>query len=214
MSDPIPTVLGRDSPLANQVEPLVERADVLRGGVVSELDRLDRRLADLRRRAEQAVEEAEQRADEIREQAREEGRREGLEECMEHLAAARAEYDRLCRRAEQDMVKLAFHIARRLLDHVIEIEPEVVRNIVGEALTAARGRDDIVVHVHPEDREMLEASRDEFARQLDGVPVYFESDADLQRGDCFIDTESGRIDARLETQLEVLRDSLMDEDLL
>lgn len=210
MSDPIPTVLGRDSKLAKAARPLLERADVVDGRVVSDLERLDRQLTDLRRRADELVDEARSEADAIRDQARQEGRQEGLQECMEKLAAARAEYETVRERAEKDMVQLAFHIAQRLLDQVIELDPRVVRNIVGEALTAARGRREIVVIVNPEDQKILEQSRDEFARQLDGIPVYFEADSELGRGDCFIETEAGRIDARLETQLEVLRDSLME----
>ena len=210
MNDPIPTVLRRDSQLVATARPLIEEARVLRGRVIDELREVDQEIRQLHRRAEEALAEAKENAQAIEEEARQRGRQEAMKECMEQLAAARAEYNSLRQKAEQDMVTLAFHIARRLIGHAIEVEPEVVRDIVGEALMSARGRREIVVLVHPDDKEHVEASRNEYARQLDGVPVYFEADASLQRGGCVIETESGRIDARLETQLSVLRDALLD----
>lgn len=209
MSEPIPTILKRDSPAVRAVRPLVEDARVLRGRVIEDLHAVDEELETLQRQGRQKLEEAKQQAEAVRDEARKQGRKEGLEECMEELAKARAEYGKLRGRAEQDMVTLAFQIARRIIGHAIEVHPEVVRDIIGEALVTARGRRQIEVRVHPDDQEMVEAERQRYARELDGVPVYFEADAALERGDCVIETESGRIDARLETQLEVLREALL-----
>lgn len=211
MSKPIPTVLRRDSQAMQEVRPLVDGARVLGARFVEDLDSLDDEFTALRREAKSLVDDAEEKASAIRDQAREQGRKEGLQECMDQLSRARAEYDRLRQRAEQDMVNLAFQIARRLIGHAIDVQPEVVRDIVGEALITARGRRDIVVFVNPDDHQQVEAVRDDYARELDGVPVYFESDSAIERGGCVIETESGRIDARLETQLEVLRDALIGD---
>ncbi len=210
MSEPLPTVLCRDSPLVQRARPLWEDARVLKSPVVSELQRVESEITALHEEARQALEEARLQAQEIEEEARQRGEKEGLAQCVEHLAAARSEYKKLRSRAEHDMVTLAFHIARRLIGHAIEVQPEVVRDIVGEVLVTARGRQQILVLVHPEDRRELDANRHEYARELDGVPVHFEADPSLERGGCVIETESGRIDARLETQLEVLREALME----
>lgn len=208
MSEGLPTVIRRDGEAASRARPLVEGARVLKARVVEELSETEEELGRLRAEARRQVEEAEEEAEEIRQEARRQGRKEALEECMEDLAKARAEYAKLKQRAERDMVTLAFEVARRLLGHKIEVQPEIVRDIVGQALTAARGREQIVVHVHPDDHDEVQAERDRYARSLEGIPVYFEVDADLDRGDCVIETESGRIDARLDTQLQVMREAL------
>lgn len=210
MGDPIPTVVRRDSSISEAAKPLLESAQVLKARVVEDLQDAHDQIEQLHREAEQLVEEAEQQADQIREQAREEGRKEAMQECMENLAMARDEYTKLKQRAEQDMVTLAFRIARRIIGHAIELEPKIVTNIVGEALVNARGREQIVVHVHPKDYQQVQESRHEYAQAVDGVAVYFEPDDELQRGDCIIETESGRIDARLDTQLEVMEEALLD----
>lgn len=210
MGDPIPTVVRRDTEVAQRAQPLIDDARVLKSRVVRDLRAVHDELEQLHRQARQMVEEANQQAGQIRQQAREEGKKEALEECMEHLAHARGEYARLKQRAEQDMVTLAFHVARRIIGHAIEVEPQIVTDIVGQALVNARGREQIVVHVHPKDHQQVQAARHDYARSLDGVAVYFEPDPDLDRGDCVIETEAGRIDARLDTQLEVMRDALLD----
>lgn len=211
MDEQLPTLICRDSEAARAARPLVSQARVLKARVVAELRGVDQQLEELHQQGQQIVEEARQEAEEIRSQAAEEGRREGLRECMEALGKARAEYGILCDRAESDMVKLAFQVARRIIGHAIEANPEIVRDIVGEALVSARGRQKISVRVNPEDFATVQANRDEYARQMEGIPVYFEKDSTLERGDCVIDTESGRIDARLHTQLEVLEQALLTD---
>lgn len=208
MDKPIPVILRRESELAQIVRPLLDNARVLRGPTVRELRDLEREIQAASSRARLMVQEAQERVDEIEEEARQRGEKEGFKEWIHEIARAKLEYTRLQEQAEQDMVKLAFHIAQRLIGHAIEVQPEVVRDMVGQALVMARGRSQIVVRVHPRDHQQLQAVRDEYARQLDGVSVYFEADPALERGGCIIETESGRIDARLEIQLEVLREAL------
>lgn len=211
MDEAVKPVLPRESEVVQNATPLVSRARVVRAEVLDDLEAIDEEITELRGRAEQLVEQAEADAQSTREQARQEGRKEGLEECMENLAAARAEYREVRQRAEQDMVELAFEVARRIIGHAIDVKPEVIRDIVGEALMGARGREEITVRIHPRDHDQVQEVRNDYARELDGVPVYFEADSSLERGGCIIETESGRIDARLETQLQVLREALLGE---
>lgn len=210
MAEQIKTVLGRSSPQAGLARPLIAKTRVLRAEVVRDLGRFQDELEALRQAARQEVVDAKEEAQGLRDRAREEGRREGLQEVMEELARARAEYGLLQVKAEQDMVTLAFYVAQRIIGHAVEVQPEVIRDIVGQALLMARGKREILVRVHPDDLSELEPRRAEFASQLGGVPVHFEVDSGIERGGCAIDTESGRIDARLETQLEVLREALLN----
>lgn len=211
MKEPLPTILASDSPVARTVRPLLGGSRVLRGAIVEDLQAIEEEIRELHEEARRVLEDAQHRAAEIEERAKKDGYRDGIAECTEQLASARAEHEKLRQQAEQDMVTLAFHIARRLIGHAIEVEPMVVRDIVGEALVTARGRRQILLRIHPDDLEVVEKNRDDYARELDGVPVQFEADASLERGGCVIDTESGRIDARLETQLAVLREALLNE---
>ena len=212
MTEPLPTVLEREGDVVRAARPLFEEGRVIRARVIDDLRAIDDELRTLRKQARDTLDEARREAQLIQKRARKQGRVEAMQECMEELGRARAEYGKLCSRAERDMVTLAFQIARRIIGHSIDVQPDVVRDIVGKALTSARGRREIVIYVHPKDYDIVESARQDYARDMEGVPVYFEADSSLQRGDSVIETESGRIDARLETQLDVLRETLLGGD--
>jgi flagellar biosynthesis/type III secretory pathway protein FliH len=201
-------VLSAQSEVARAARPLIEGATVWTAEVVDELSGIEAALEAARTRATEILEQARTEASLIREDAREQGRREGYAECVRDLARARAEYQRLQERAEEDLVALAFQVASRLLGRQIEVDPGAVVGMVEQALRSARGRRTIVVAVHPEDLPAVRAARAELVETVEGVPIHFEVDEGLERGDCVIETESGRIDARLATQIAVLRDVL------
>ena len=201
-------VLSAGSMAARAARPLIAGSRVLKAGVVSELSALNRVSLEVQREGEELLRVAREEAERLRFEAREEGRREGLGECLRELARARAEYRRLQDVAEADLVDLALVVAGRLVGQVLERERAVVVRMVREALRGARGRRSIVVRVSAADAPIVEAHRQELVASVEGVPVYVEVDGTLKAGDTVIETESGRIDARLETQLAVLREAL------
>jgi type III secretion protein L len=210
MDETVATVLRAGTELSRTVRPLARIGPLWRARVVEDLRAIDEELFGLERAAREELERARVEAEQIRSRAREEGVELGLKECVTQIARARAEYGRLQARAEEDLVRLAFEVARRLVHHTLETRPEVVVSMVKEAMKSARGRRTLVVSVHPQDLEALQAARQELVESVEGVPVHFEAAPDLERGDCVIETESGRIDARLSTQIAVLREGLWE----
>lgn len=176
--------------------------------VVRRFEELSEGIEKARRRAETIVEEAEAEADAIRDEAREEGRREGYSELLEAISQVRERYRQVQDEAESDTLELAFRIAERIVGREIELEPEVVRDMVANSLEHVRGKRNIVVRVNPEDVPELEKHRDEMSRELEGASLYFEEDRNIERGGCLIETDTNRVDARLEVQLERLKEAL------
>jgi type III secretion protein L len=192
--------------LEEDVRPLFDSPSVrlVRARVVESLEQARVDIDTARREAEAIVEEARSQAEQVREQARHDGHAEGLEEVVEHIARARREYTETMEAAEDDMLELAARLARRIVGEAIEVEPQRVQKMVAQVLRHARGKREIVVHVAAEDLAALEGHAAEFSRQVDGVPVHFDADPSLERGSCVIQTESGRIDGRITTQLQTL----------
>ncbi|MFU8807029.1 MAG: FliH/SctL family protein [Bradymonadaceae bacterium] len=184
------------------------RAKVVKSPVLERVIDVQLQLERVLAEAEVIHRKASEEADEIREQAREQGLREGHEEALKLVALARAEYGRLQEAAQTDMLTLAFGIAQRLIGKAIELNPQVVNSIVSQQLEYVRGRRQVTILVHPEDLLVVEGARGEFANQLEGAALYFDADPSVSRGGCVIETESGRIDARLEVQLGILRDAI------
>ncbi|TDP77556.1 FliH/SctL family protein [Bradymonas sediminis] len=203
-------VLRASDVVAEKVRPLFREPGVrvIRRRVIEDLEQIDIAVNTARIQAEVIVKEAQQTASDIREAAHLEGRSEGLKEVLVELARARKVYANALDTAEKDMVELAFRLAARIIGDSVEREPERVAAMVAGVLQRARGKRDIIVMVSPEDLASLSAAGPALARSVDGVNIHFETDSSLTRGGCVIQTESGRIDGQIETQLDALQKAL------
>lgn len=138
----------------------------------------------------------------------EQGYEDGLSQIIHELAKVRAERVAMLEQAETEALNLAFALAHRIVGKAVEIDPVLVKHIVAEVAQSARGRRSVVIRIHPEDLSIVASQQSELAQALEGAAVFFDDDPSLERGGCVIETEVGRIDGRLETQLTILRKAL------
>jgi flagellar biosynthesis/type III secretory pathway protein FliH len=97
--------------------------------------------------------------------------------------------------AEAELIELAVAIAEKIVRRQLTLTPATVADIAAECLTSARKRRSVTVRVHPDDLELVGA-------RLPGVAV--RGDESVSRGGCLVDTEIGRIDGRLDSQLAAI----------
>ncbi len=164
---------------------------------------------DARDEAGRIVDEARAEAASIRDKARAEGREAGLAEASALVALARALRARALDAARDDVVELAVDLARRVIGAELALRPEAVADVCAHALRLARRARDVVVRVHPDDLAAVTAARPallEAAGRSGGVA--FQSDPDVGRGGCIVESELGRVDARLEPQLAAIEQAL------
>ncbi len=177
----------------------------------NELERLRLRMAELERDAQAR----EQRAfssgfakGEAAGRAQEAARIEGA---AARLAESAAELSHLRRRfrrdAEEDCVKLAVAIARRVLRRELAIDPEALLGIVKASLTKLEGREVERLRVHPDDAALVKRFLDEAAGR---APIHVYADPALERGACIFETSRGDLDASIETQLAEIQCGLAD----
>jgi flagellar biosynthesis/type III secretory pathway protein FliH len=123
-------------------------------------------------------------------------------------AAANAEYAA----AKDGAVVLARKMAEKIVGRAVEVDPSVMEEIVRLALGSLRARPGaIVVRVHPDDAQALAQSRGRLLRELDATAdVRFTADPSVTRHGCVVDTPAGRLDARLETQLDAMEKALRE----
>ena len=111
---------------------------------------------------------------------------------------------------EQQLATLAITIARQLIRRELRTDPgqiiAVIRETVALLPSAAR---DVRLHLHPEDaalvRERLTAPAAERAWTIVEDPV-------LTRGGCVVKSESSTIDARLESRLGAVINTVFGDD--
>jgi flagellar biosynthesis/type III secretory pathway protein FliH len=156
---------------------------------------------DARQEAKHILDAARADAERLREEARREGldagRQEGLAAVTEKLLRAAAAAERRATAGEDMLVRLAVRIAEKILRRQLDLTPEAVRDVARAALAAARARDKLTLHVHPDDVALVAPL---------GVSVV--ADVAVSRGGCIVETDLGRFDARLETQLVAIERGL------
>lgn len=185
--------------------------------------RIDAEAFEARERARALVAEAEDQARRIREaaeadrgrvraEAEEEGRREGLARAAAALAGAAAVRDRRLARAEREVAAIALDVARTVLGRELTQDPAAVADLAARALAVARDRREVTLRVNPADAEAIRAAAGRLAAVLARAPgLALREDPGLARGDAVVETEAGRVDARVETQLAALARALEEE---
>ena len=166
-------------------------------------------IAEAQQQAENHVAEAAAEADQIRTEAYENGRAAAVEEFLANALAAKEQKIQALHTVEQDVLKLSVKIAEKIIGREIEKDEQTRGEIVLTALRQARQQELMTVRVSAADLSLIEKMRARTdalgrARFLD-----FVADQTIKQGGCLIESASGTIDARLETQLRVFEQALL-----
>ncbi|HYE91947.1 MAG TPA: type III secretion system stator protein SctL [Terriglobales bacterium] len=154
-----------------------------------------------REQARSIVRDAEARADAIREEARRQGEDEGLRRHLQAIVATQAKAEQLYASAEDELIRLATGIARKIVGAELRAAPETIVQIVREALAAGRQGREIVVRVHP--------SAVAHVRAALSHEIHVKGAESVDPGGCVVESEFGVVDAQLETQLRVIERALL-----
>jgi flagellar assembly protein FliH len=116
--------------------------------------------------------------------------------------------------SRRDVIGLAIALAGRIVHRVIEVDPSVVEDQLGEVLALVAAPTTLVVRVNPVDEPLLQEVLPKFRERFgSGMHVRLQADESISRGSCDARTLDGAsIDATVETQLDrIVRDLLPDE---
>lgn len=109
--------------------------------------------------------------------------------------------------AEEDLVRLAVAIARRILHREVTVDVDAITGLVKAAFQRLDQRE---VHLVRTDSDGLKRVT-EVLREL-GAPaaVKVSADSSLRRGSLIIETSRGTLDASIETQLQEIQRGFID----
>ena len=113
-------------------------------------------------------------------------------------------------RAEDDIAKVVMMAIEKILpQHFLDV-PQVILPVVREAINHVRDQKEIKVHVEPYSYDLILMARSEFQSMLtDGTAIIeIVSDDALKPGDCVIETPNGGVDARLSTQIGLMKNAI------
>lgn len=110
-------------------------------------------------------------------------------------------------KVDEYAVEIAFSALGRIVGEQ-QANAVFTRAVVTEALSAVRGDSKVVVRVSQSDFEVLESIQGDLASGGQFVDFQLVPDPRVSVGGCLIETDNGAWDARLETQLLRLKDSV------
>lgn len=110
-------------------------------------------------------------------------------------------YDKVFVEHKEEIAKLSVEIARKILMQKVKDGDYEIESIVKEALKNAPTRQDIVVHLNPEDcAQCQKVQQDEADGVLAGIK--FISDANIGRAECLLESPKGIIESLINKHLE------------
>lgn len=113
---------------------------------------------------------------------------------LDELADLRAQ---MAAQAEQDLVRLALEIAKKVVQREVRVDHEIVLTLARVAIARLHSRANATVRLHPDDYNYVWSHRERLNAESS---VEIVEDRSVGRGGCIVQSEMGEIDARIEQQ--------------
>lgn len=185
-------------------------------------DQAQAMLAQAREQAEDILVAARQEAELLRSEARGQGYEEGLaeldserlmlaEKVREIEETANGQVEQFWEQIEPELLGLSVAIAKKIIRHEVEMNDGFVLETVKTSLRQLRDRQDLKVRVNPADYELVRGRKEDIAGSCDGVrTVEVIDDRRVDQGGCILESGSGTLDARLDSQIVEVERALME----
>jgi flagellar assembly protein FliH len=115
-------------------------------------------------------------------------------------------HKKLVEHMEQQTVRLAVEISRKVIQRELTVDPDLVTAVAAVALKRIQGHQAVTLRVSRYDCERV---RKAIADINPGIVV--KDDVTLERGDFMIDTAHTHLDGRVSSQVETLGRLMLDE---
>lgn len=113
--------------------------------------------------------------------------------------------------AENQMVELVLLISKKVVKVISEEQRDVVLSNVIQALRKMKSRGEVEIKVNLEDIKLTTDHIKDFLEMIESVSaVTVLEDSTIEKGGCIIETNLGRIDARISSQLREIEDRIRD----
>ncbi|MGQ9898443.1 MAG: type III secretion system stator protein SctL [Acidobacteriota bacterium] len=197
------------------VKPSVSELIPLTGGIIKraivEARAESRRLLqEAQAEADRRIAEAQAEVERIRAEAWQAGYEAGLAEFTTRLLDLQQRREALLNQVEQEALRLALRIAEKIVGRELEVHETTLLDIVRTAMRNLRQASAVTICVNPADVPRLERYREAIETLRRGQFVNIVPDTRVSVGGCLLESESGIVDAQLDTQLRVIEQALLE----
>ncbi|MFQ5498451.1 MAG: FliH/SctL family protein [Candidatus Zixiibacteriota bacterium] len=167
---------------------------------------------------------AREREKEAAERGRAEGHEAGLQQGLAEarkvlgqfeaaIADAIGQRHDLLEEARLKVLDLVIQISRKVTQDAIEADAEKTAQIIARVVDGLVDRSRIKIRVNPDHLPIVEQNIERYLQDSTAVKeLSIEPDSRVKYGGCFIETPTGDVDARLESQFEVLEATLGNQE--
>ncbi|MBN1536743.1 MAG: hypothetical protein JW908_08435 [Anaerolineales bacterium] len=193
--------------LARKSEIIIDQANSMAEEIVSKAEK----------QASEIIQQAESQATQLTHQAYQDGLAAANAEISDLLKTARAIAEEVdawrentLAKGEMMMLRLVIEIAQSLFGEGLPLDPDTLGNAFSRALAQAKTLGDLRIYVHPEDAVALTPHWAQQQETFSGQKIELIPSEIIKRGGCFIEGQYGNVDARIETQLKMTKDTLLE----
>ncbi len=160
------------------------------------------------------------------EQAQKEGYQQGVEDgiqkgyneiadeisfAKEVVESSKKDYRQHIESSETVILDLALKVAEKIIGSEIEKDDASFLSIVKKAIKEAREYREVQLHIHPVHyQSILSLKQELIAIFPKDTELYIFPDDELEENSCVIESENGRIDASVDSQLHVIKTKLTE----
>ena len=127
------------------------------------------------------------------------------------LKTADATLELLVEKYEEQIISLIQQIARKTVIAQVEMNDEIVKATILEALKMLIQPEEVTLSVSSDDYEYIEMIKDEFFESIDSLTnVSIRSDSSIKKGGCKIQTITASISADPESKLEAIFEAIKE----
>lgn len=136
-----------------------------------------------------------------------------LEQCRQILEEARRTKLNILESSTTDMARLAIAVAKRVINFEVNTNPQIIINVIREAINLLDQPGNIHVYVNPQEIEpALIGLAEEELSEIDKQDLSnaLMPDARVGVGGCVIESDAGIVDAQLDTRIAKVEQALQD----
>jgi len=112
--------------------------------------------------------------------------------------------------SEKEIIDLIFLIAKKVIHREVSTSKNIIIPVLRDTVKNISDREGIKIRLNPNDyRYIMEVWPDFLSKFCDMKNTLIEEDEEISQGGALIETDSGGIDARLDRQLDKIKETLI-----
>jgi len=128
---------------------------------------------------------------------------ENIESLLDEISVLQTD---IVKRYEKDILGLICSVAEKVVHHHVSLNEPAIRETVIKAIQLSTEKRSVLLKINPEEFDYIDRLKPEFFQRFNELAsLEIVSNPSVSRGGCFLETPCGDVDARVETQLEMIR---------